>query len=461
MLRKLKKRLIIQNTILTGAILSVVVIGACMVNIAQYRRNNLDHFVNLRDMIEERLQSDHIISNTWLSQLEAANQMIVAIEDNGSAFYFKGGWNPAVARSVMIKEARNAASAKNAVSAKRAISEKKIDSAKKTALAKEPALGKNAASAKEPALVKRPDTQRHSGVYDLTGHQEPAYASVSVIPADHGSLGLTLIQFRPQEYAHIRKQICLYTGADILGIAALFLVGCFFVRKALKPVEENQTRQNEFIAAVSHDLRTPLAVIQTNASALLVEGANQKRFVPVITGECTRMAGLLRDMLILASSDAKTWSIKKKWIDTDTCLIELYDTFSTLCNEKEHQLVMDFPDEPLPKVCVDQDRLTQVLGILINNAISYSPPKSRITMRSYVMKNTFYIEVEDQGTGIGKEQRTLIFDRFYRADKSRNDNTHFGLGLSVAKELMELQGGKIFLKNTGEHGSTFCMTLPL
>jgi signal transduction histidine kinase len=256
-------------------------------------------------------------------------------------------------------------------------------------------------------------------------------------------------------------QIILYLGIDLLGCFALFLVSCFFVGKVLKPVEESQKRQNEFIAAASHDLRTPLAVIQTNASALLIEGVDNQRFVPKIKAECRRMSRLISDMLILASSDAKTWQIQKEDINTESYLIDLYDTFYELCRKKNHVLKLDLPEENLPVIHSDKGRLTQIIGILIDNAVCYSPEESSITLSPYIRRSSFCLEVEDHGCGISKEQKEKIFNRFYCVDKSRNDNTHFGLGLSVAKELIELHGAKIYVKDTEGGGATFLLEIPL
>lgn len=166
-------------------------------------------------------------------------------------------------------------------------------------------------------------------------------------------------------------------------------------------------------------------------------------------------------MLILASTDAKTWRIHKEAIDTDTYLIDLFDSFYPFCKGKEHNLTLDFPEDSLPQIYADKDRLTQVLGILIDNAISYSPAKSNITIRPYSKKSSFFIEVEDHGVGITKEEKEAIFTRFYRVDKSRNDNSHFGLGLSIAKELIELQHGKIRVTDAINGGSSFIIELPL
>ncbi|BCN30203.1 sensor histidine kinase [Anaeromicropila herbilytica] len=428
MLHKLKIKLIIMNTAITSIILSIVIIGACFINISQYKQNNLDNFKELQDSIVYKCQTDNTIKNAWLSNLESKNKAIIHIEDNGIPFFFRGSWNPSTKREVMIKKAQKVALKEG------------VDTTQYTT-----ASYKNSTS-----------------VFHLTGkHGEPTYASVCIIPTDNGYMSLTLIQFFPHEKARMYLQILLFIGIDLIGSFALFLVSCFLINIALKPVVENQKKQNEFIAAASHDLRSPLAVIQTNSTALLIEGAEPKRFIPKIIEECTRMSRLISDMLILASSDAKTWQIQKEEIDTETYLIDLYDSFSSFCQKKEHNLSLDFPEDSLPKINADKGRLTQVLSILIDNAISYSPAKSMITLRPYYRKSIFYIEVEDQGIGISKEEKEAIFDRFYRADKSRNDNSHFGLGLSVAKELMELQNGKIGVKDTATSGATFVIELPL
>ncbi|HEX3023401.1 MAG TPA: sensor histidine kinase, partial [Lachnospiraceae bacterium] len=141
--------------------------------------------------------------------------------------------------------------------------------------------------------------------------------------------------------------------------------------------------------------------------------------------------------------------------------IDLYDYFDQLCQKRDHHLNIELPDESLPHIHVDKDRLTQILSILIDNAISYSPKDSLITIRPYAKRSTFQIEVEDHGIGILQNHQEHIFDRFYRVDRSRNDKSHFGLGLSVARELIELQGGSITLKDTPNGGATFVIGVPL
>jgi signal transduction histidine kinase len=427
MLHKLKKRLIILNTAITGLILNIVIIGAIYININQIQENSLNNFSNLRETIAYNLQTNKVIIDNWLAQLEASNQMIIHIEDNGTPLLFNGSWHPFSSRISMIEKVKN--------------------------LALSEGVNTN--------LYSKYLNKNQSSIFQFTDHNIPVYSCVSLIPAHNGFISLILIQYQPKEHSKILCQIFLYLIIDIFGLFAFFLVSLFFVNKTMKPVEESNQRQNEFIASASHDLRSPLAVIQTNATALLIEGASPKQFVPIIVKECTRMSRLLRDLLILASSDAKTWSIQKRSIDTDTYLAELFESFSLYCRERKHHLTFDIPSDPLPPMNADKDRLTQILGILIDNAISYSPQDSMITLRPYIKKSFFYLEVQDHGIGIKNEQKEFIFNRFYQVDKSRNDTSHFGLGLSVAKELIELQSGKISLKDTSDGGSTFIIELPL
>jgi signal transduction histidine kinase len=427
MLLKLKRQLLLQYTILTTLILSIVIFSALYVNINQLKSYNIERFKNIRDMIVYKLQTEKIINNTWLSEQEAAYKLIIHIEENGTPFLYRGSWLTLDDRKAMI------------------------------------------AKTKEAALKEGIDTssmyinfnQSNSSIIRLdVAHNVTTYACVSIIPNEKGYISITLIKFHPDENRQIIGMIILFLLVDLIGSFLLFLISCLLVNKVIRPIGEGQQKQKEFIAAASHDLRSPLAVISTNASASLLEGADPNRFIPKIIDECGRMSKLISDMLILSSSDSKSWEIHKSHIDTETYLIDLFDSYSLVCQKSQHSLSLDFPDYPFPPIYADKDRLTQVIRILIDNALSYSPSNSTITLHPYYKKNTFSLEVIDRGIGITDEQKKVIFDRFYRIDKARNDNTHFGLGLSIAKELIELQGGKISVSDTIGGGSTFILELP-
>ena len=154
------------------------------------------------------------------------------------------------------------------------------------------------------------------------------------------------------------------------------------------------------------------------------------------------MARLIDDMLLLTSMDTRTWQIDKEPIEIDTLLVETYEAFLPLFRQNDLSLILNLQEDELPIIYGDKDRLKQILAILLDNALSYTPPGKKVTLQGSVSSSYLHIEVEDQGIGIPDNDKKLIFDRFYRVDKSRNDKKHFGLGLCIANELVQRQGVK-------------------
>lgn len=200
--------------------------------------------------------------------------------------------------------------------------------------------------------------------------------------------------------------------------------------------------------------------MKAGLSSIREDTSKANIFLPYIEEECDRMTRLISDMLLLASSDAKTWSLVKEPVEIDTLLIETYDMFCSCYNNKNYQLTLHLPEKKLPVICGDIERLKQIFAILIDNAMSHTPMEGVIALRAYSQKDYVIVEVEDHGLGIGDEEKKLVFERFYKKDQSRNNKKHFGLGLSIAKELAELHGGNITIKDTPGGGATFVLWLP-
>lgn len=441
MLQKLKKHLILLFTALSSLILTISIIGALFLNLKQIKSHSLENYESIRDDINYTLQTQQLITHNWLSQMETKYKLIIHIKENGISFLYNGSWNPFKVTKSQDTQSDYDSKRQNVIS-----------SVEKLAMKD----GINSTSHLTSA------TKISSPIYEIhPKHASVAYASVSLISTGNTTLELTLIQFRPQELSDKIMGSILLIGIAIIGDIGLFFVSCYLVNKALHPVIENEKKQNTFIASASHDLRSPLTIIQTNASALLLEGVDSKKFINKIIEECSYMSHLISDMLILASSDSKTWHIEKQLIETEPYLIDLFDSFYGVCQKREHNLDLVLPDEDLPPIEVDKTRLTQVIGILIDNALSYSPIDTTITLRPFINKHWFFLYIIDHGIGIPDEHKASIFERFYRADSSRNDTSHFGLGLSVAKELMTLHKGYIHVENTPGGGSTFVLKLPL
>ena len=249
----------------------------------------------------------------------------------------------------------------------------------------------------------------------------------------------------------------------LIALIAVLFVSVLIIRKAMKPTEKVMQSQKNFIAAVSHELKTPLAVLLSATDAIETSpdcAADIRNHAALIETEVSHMTRLIQDLLLLSSIDAGNWIFHKSKINVDTLIINLYEKFEIICHKKSIDLQIVMPEECLPPLFSDKDRLIQIISIFLDNAISYSPEQSSILLESSIKKNNLAIRIIDHGIGINEEDKMHIFDRFYRCDKSRTQKGHYGLGLSVAKELVSLLDGKIYLNDTPGGGCTFTITIP-
>ena len=288
------------------------------------------------------------------------------------------------------------------------------------------------------------------------------YGILCSIYTDTGYLNLAIVKEKSKITAFLSTVMYYFLLWIIVFIMVLF-VSVLIIRQAMKPTEKTMQSQKDFIAAVSHELKTPLAVLlaTTDVIETLPEcTTNIKTHVARIESEISRMTRLIQDLLLLSSIDAGNWIFHKSEINVDTLLINLYEKFEIICKQKSIGLQIKMPNECFPSIISDEDRLNQIISIFLDNAISYSSEKSVILLEASIKKNNLTISIIDHGIGISEEDKKHIFDRFYRCDKSRTQKEHFGLGLSVANELITILDGKIYLKDTPEGGCTFTITIP-
>ncbi len=427
MIKNLHKKLVALYTVTTGLILTIVVAGVLIVSAQEFNKKNLETFQNHLFNLISRIQLGSTISCTWLSQMEYDEKLIIHIEDNGIPLLYGGSWNPPTDRSLLVQRARDRAAAEYINTTGRPVSS---------------------------SLVK-------SSVFTIEGdHKDSYYGSVIVVPSRNGYQSLILLSYQTPRASGIYQQGILYFFLTLLGIAALFLVSWVLVGKSLKPIEESRRKQNEFIASASHELRAPLAVIRSSLSAISAAPQKRETFMNNIDRECTRMALLVNDMLLLASADTQHFTVSESLLDTDTLLIGIYERFEPLYQKKGVRLKLELPENPLPHITGDEARMEQVLSILLDNALTYTPAGKEVRLSCSAGKRSISLNVSDQGCGIGDEAKKHVFDRFYRGDSSRTDKQHYGLGLSVARELVQLHGGTITVSDSQEGGACFTVGLP-
>lgn len=308
---------------------------------------------------------------------------------------------------------------------------------------------------------KPPDTQLHPRTLSFS-YADPSlgacHAAVASVPIPGGWVSLALVKPKAPEQAQTARLSWAFTGLSAAAVLLLSIFWWFFVKFAIRPVEESRRRQMEFVSAASHELRAPLAVIGTSASVMRRASPEQAdRFAQTISQECSRMSRLVDDMLMLASADNSSWSIQKEETDLETLLLDAAEWFEPAAAEKQIRISVSLPEETLPRCRCDQQRIRQVLSILVDNAVSYAGEGGRVVLSAGWKRGWFSIRVADDGPGIPDAEKARVFDRFYRADKARSGREHYGLGLSIAREIAALHRGRLTAGDTPGGGATFTL----
>ena len=173
------------------------------------------------------------------------------------------------------------------------------------------------------------------------------------------------------------------------------------------------------------------------------------------------MSRLISDMLTLASSDSKAWVLQKEPVELDMLLLEVYETQLLLAKEQNISLTLSLYEQELPTLKLDRDRIAQVLSILLDNARHYTPANGRIELELTVHRNRVQIRISDTGPGIPNEEKDRVFERFYSSERSRSHRGHFGLGLSIAFEIIRKHNGKIWVEDATIGGAEFVIEIPM
>jgi two-component system sensor histidine kinase CiaH len=241
----------------------------------------------------------------------------------------------------------------------------------------------------------------------------------------------------------------------IAGVVISIFAGLFLAGRALIPIRNSWEKQQRFVADASHELRTPTAVIHAQTELLLRQPEHsieqESPSIAVILKESKRMSKLLDDLLTLARTDSNQLEIQSSAIELGSLLREISEQFQLLASTKEIDIITEL-QEPL-SLWGDEGRIRQLLIILLDNALKYTPPSGRIEVAGRYQSNFVFISVSDNGCGIAEDELPHVFERFYRGDKVRSRaEGGTGLGLSIAQWIVEAHGGVIRIDskiNTG------------
>lgn len=226
-------------------------------------------------------------------------------------------------------------------------------------------------------------------------------------------------------------------------------------------VQSAQQAQQDFLANVSHDLKTPLTSIQGYSQAI-IDGAmpNPVKAAEIIHDEAERLNRMVLELTDLARLQSGRLSMKWSGIDLGQLTFAVTQRLGVVASEKEVTLVVDTP--AMPEIAGDGDRLVQVVTNLVGNAIKYTPPGGHVWISTRVERGGVTLTVRDDGQGIPPSEVARIFERFYQVDKARGPQRGTGLGLAIVNEIVSAHGGQITAHSEGENtGSVFTVWLPL
>jgi signal transduction histidine kinase len=225
-------------------------------------------------------------------------------------------------------------------------------------------------------------------------------------------------------------------------------------------VRASQQAQRDFLANVSHDLKTPLTSIQGYAQAILDGAARDPhKAANIIHDEAARLNRMVIQLTDLMRMQSGRLSLHLVPLDIGEVATAIGQRLSVVA-EKKH-IALDSQTPSMPKVAADGDRIAQVLTNLMSNAIKFTPAGGRITVQTRTHQGGVQIVVADTGIGIPEEDLPHIFDRFYQVDKARGPQRGSGLGLAITKEIIEAHSGTIDVHSDGENkGTTFTIWLP-
>jgi signal transduction histidine kinase len=226
-----------------------------------------------------------------------------------------------------------------------------------------------------------------------------------------------------------------------------------------------ETVMVQFISNVSHELRTPLTCIRGFAETLLEGGLSDpdlsKRWLQIINDEAQRLENLIKDLLDISMIEARQVQMRFRKADLRRMAEEIHAVLQPYAQKNEVELSLHVP-KSMPTVVADEDRLRQVIINLIDNAIKYSPHRTPVRIEVTSNSKDAMLSVVDRGAGIPASELTHIFERFYRVEKGVSSKySGRGLGLAIAKHIVEAHGGSIKVESEVGKGSKFTIHLPL
>ena len=271
---------------------------------------------------------------------------------------------------------------------------------------------------------------------------------------DNGNVAIAFADISSSQ-SFLKKQLIKSIWISLSVATALFIVSLLLSKWAVRPVERALKDQKRFIADASHELKTPLAVIISNTDMVVKSdelSSKNKRRLDNISAESARMKQLVQELIDLARGDAAEGGTSFEEVDLSSLISDDILSWEPVAYDAGRTLSDDIKEDILVKG--NTDKLKQIADILIDNAIKYSDKGSEIAVKLRKKDKKAVLYVKNAGKALAEEEKTKIFDRFYRADESRESTAGYGLGLSIAIQLAELHKGKLYVETESDDKGT-------
>lgn len=256
----------------------------------------------------------------------------------------------------------------------------------------------------------------------------------------NNAIEITLIESE-STIKSFKTTIIILISIGIIGIFTIYVIATKISKAIVTPVEEAFEKQKQFISDASHELKTPIAVIEANADVLESKIGNNK-WLTYIQNESQSMNKLVNDLLTLAKMENINISNNEKF-DISKEVRMSVAVFESMIYEKKIELETNIKEGI--EFNGDKEDIKHIISILLDNAIKHTEENKKIHINVTKEKNEIKIEVKNQGEPIPEQEREKIFERFYRIDKARNRNEkRYGLGLSIAKRIVDKYNGSIY-----------------
>lgn len=308
-------------------------------------------------------------------------------------------------------------------------------------------------------IVKTEKQDRDKGILSFDSEN---YRYLRAYSPENSQLTVVFMNMQSEKQVLGRLRVILFF-ISLVGLLMVFVSSLFLAERALIPIKKSWERQRNFVADASHELRSPLAVIQTNLELVMGNSdesvESQAKWLENIKAENKRMTKLVDDLLLLARADSDQQMIEKRFFPIQTVIENVTDLFEPTAKGKDISLEASFDCNS--DFFGDESRIKQLTVILLDNAIKYTPKGGEVHLELRSYENYIEFTVMDTGVGIAEEHIGKIFERFYRVDKARSrESGGTGLGLSIADWIVKEHRGSINVSSTLGKGTSFKVSLP-